>query len=75
MFSKGKMICDSCGVTQESHPTIESGWYLMVVDKSKKYLCPLCMNPNDLPCPKCGNFYHEKYNKCPFCKAKGGFSK
>ena len=68
-FQGEVMLCGTCGFLQESDPTVESGWYLLVLDGQKQYVCPRCFGGTETPqCPRCQRFFHpETYETCPWC--------
>lgn len=64
IFLGEMMHCALCAAEQRSHPTIESGWLVMVAqetDDSNKYCCPDCAGFASPKCPECQRFYHENY--------------
>jgi RNA polymerase subunit RPABC4/transcription elongation factor Spt4 len=74
LFEGELMRCGECGFSQQSDPSIESGWYLVAIEEEKGYICPRCAGNRQCPkCKKCDRFYHEKYKQCPWCKPKRGF--
>lgn len=72
MFTGELMKCELCQFKQQSHPSIESGWYKVVADGVPSHLCPACGGAPAPKCKKCDRFYHERYRECPWCKAQAG---
>jgi hypothetical protein len=67
-FQGEVMLCDVCGFMQDSDPTVESGWYLLIVDGKEQYVCPRCFGGEYTPhCAVCQRFYHPDYDTCPWC--------
>lgn len=68
LFQGDLMSCDLCKREQRSDPTVESGWYQLVIDTVPRYFCPRCFGSPQTPeCSRCQRFYHEDYDSCPWC--------
>lgn len=67
-FTTARMRCQVCGLTQQSDPRIESGWYAVQAAERRMYVCPACMGNVVTPrCATCQRYYHEQYAACPWC--------
>jgi hypothetical protein len=69
MFQGELMRCTHCGREQQSDPAVESGWYNLLINGQRQYLCPPCLHQPWVPqCPRCQRFYSARYAACPWCK-------